>query len=151
MSARFFASAYGISVHETGAFSAIFSFTSFSTSRFCCGVSACARKIERQLVRPDVASLLRRICARRFRATPSAKDASPCDAASIARRRGMSTIRSRCSPPTSTHVHWPLAFNLVIEQSHRALLYFETRIRDFGQSSTTNYLPRSPTCPPISA
>ena len=39
ISVRCFASANGISFHETGAFSAIFSFTSFSTSRFWSGVS----------------------------------------------------------------------------------------------------------------
>jgi hypothetical protein len=39
-----FASANGISVHETGAFSEIFSFTDFSTSRFCCGVSGALEK-----------------------------------------------------------------------------------------------------------
>jgi hypothetical protein len=44
MSARFFASAYGISFQETAAFSPIFSFTNFPTSRFCSGVSAVLEK-----------------------------------------------------------------------------------------------------------
>ena len=44
MSVRFLTSAYGISVHETAAFSAILSLTSFSTSRACCFVRGALEK-----------------------------------------------------------------------------------------------------------
>ena len=61
MSVRFLASAYGISVHETDAFSAIFSFTNFSTSRSLLFRQWRAGKIKRQFIRSDVTSFLRSV------------------------------------------------------------------------------------------